>query len=218
MPTTPRGQLPTNARRWERIKNVGSNTIPAFGLFIVTGATSRGGEVILEADRPTAATEGLIKSFGVNGPNRILTSKYGWGTFHFPAVVSYDDSDTPEFGHLWGLQEDEFTAKKGNNGLLVVGDPQSKPNRVVMDHRGHYHKPLFIRFTLTDTLATTDASTTDFTVSNRYSGISSGVTDPTTLYNLPISSDYAHEGENGDTGWAFYDWNDDRYYIFRMEC
>lgn len=83
----------------------------------------------------------------------------------------------------------------------------------------HTAKALWIRFQLSATLATTDASK-GATVDMYANGPDP---DPDaagiTVYNMPVNGgNYVFEGDSSDYGYAEYRNEDDKYYIKQMEC
>jgi hypothetical protein len=77
-------------------------------------------------------------------------------------------------------------------------------------------KARWISFTLTASLATTDASKSSTTVSDYWQGTNPGST--VTVYNQPASSNYIFSGASGAKGLACLDDIDDKYRIVQMEC
>ncbi len=78
-------------------------------------------------------------------------------------------------------------------------------------------KAQFINFTLSGTLALTDANKASCTV-NSYWG---GGDDPgatVTVYNAAGSSNYIFAAGTGKHGIASYDPANDKYWIIQMEC
>lgn len=75
-----------------------------------------------------------------------------------------------------------------------------------------------IEFTLTATLALTDADTDtdDATVTNYWGGADPG--SAVKLYNKSISTNYMFEGVTGAEGIAVYDDLEDKYRIIQLEC
>ena len=87
----------------------------------------------------------------------------------------------------------------------------------VLAHPVYYKR--FIRFSLTATLATTDASKSA-TIVTQYGP---GVSNPNTgsgqivVYNMPATTNYVFSGASAKTGYAFHH-DANNYYIFQMEC
>lgn len=208
---------PSSERRWQLVKNTDSETIPAFGLVKVTGADELHDAPVLKIARPGAATDAMTTMIGVTYAP-ISAGKYGWVTFQWPAYVRYDTTNSPKNGELWGPQANSVNITKGENGFLVISSkPLTSPDRVLVDHQAHYHKPLYLVCKLTTALATTDASTSNFSMVTFWSGFFTG-TLPTTINNLAISSNYMFEGAIDAVFVAAYDWNDDSYTMIQMEC
>ena len=101
---------------------------------------------------------------------------------------------------------------------MVIGTPLTDPRRVLVHRDIGFHRPLFIRVALTDTLATTDASTTDFTVLTKYAGLPAGIETISLINNPAASSNYLFEGVSGDVMLCFYDWSGGGYFIIQKEC
>ena len=209
---------PTKDRRWQLVKNDDGQTIPAYGLVIVTGADQLHDMPVLKVTLPSAATDAMSQLIGV-AYSPIKAGNYGWITCQWPAYVSYDTGNTPAFGELWGPAANSAQLAKGNDGFMILSSsPLSSPDRVLVHFGSHFHKPLFIRGELDADLATTDATASSITILERFSGTTDGVTDPTSVNNPAASSDYLFDGVTNDVFLAFYDWNDSDYTIFQKEC
>lgn len=204
---------------WFLAYNSHTVACPGFGVVIVSTSTTRNNQVVLTVTRPTAVTEGMTKSVAVAWPAGIAAGGYGYVTTTWPTVCAYNTADTPANGELWGLAANSYLLAQGNNGMLALGGQvNSSPARAVFDHSGKYHKPMWLRCDLDSALAVTDQDTANFSVITRWDGVTSGVTDPTSIKNLSISSNYLFEGVTNAVFLAAYDWNTDTYTIVQMEC
>lgn len=207
---------PTPDQRWHRCRNTDSVALEAYGLVKVAGASAENSRMVLQVQRPKKS-DAYTEALAALGPAKIDAGRYGWCTFDWPAWVRYDAAETPAVGQLWGPQDDSTRLVKGNIGFMPLGAGLAEPDRVLVDHRTHYRKANWIRFSLPSAgLQTTDASVDDCTVEDSWDGFSPG--SAVTVYNPAISSDYLFQGDSGDVGLAFYDPIEDRYHIAQMEC
>ena len=183
---------PDNERQWTFVKNDGGDDVPAFGIVIVTGSESLHDREVLTVSLPTNNDNALTKAIGVCY-QPVRAGSYGWATFQWPAYVAYNAAMTPTFGELVGPFTDG-QLQNNSEGFMVIGSPQTSPRRVLVHRDIGFHRPLFIRVELTDTLATTDASTTDFAVLTKYAGLPEGIETISLIHNPPASSDYIVRG------------------------
>lgn len=108
-------------QRWLFAKNVGSQTIPAWGAVeIATTTITAKGYLQFSVKRPTKAnlSSDLV---ALNGPTPIAVGKFGKVTLDFPALASYDDDDTLSIGQSLGTQLNSFELKRHARGFAVVG-------------------------------------------------------------------------------------------------
>lgn len=133
-----------------------------------------------------------------------------------------------------------FTEAQGNQTATLTGcQPDASPLYLAHCKDGNYypegsyiwvfwlngrwwivgptrHQARWIRFVANGAYATTDASATVDGVTY-YDGYEPA-SPVTTVYNLAISSNYLFEGDDNDVGYALYDPDSDKYYIWQMEC
>jgi hypothetical protein len=111
---------------WYPFKNVGSQTVPAFGVMRVTSSTeSVTGDkhsVILKCQRPDTT---FSRIYAVNGPEDIAVD--GFGLCRLPPFdnveVLYDTADSPAFGEGWGPQPSSFKLKKNYpQTAIIIGE------------------------------------------------------------------------------------------------
>ena len=83
--------------RWQRAKNVGNSTIPAFGAVQITGTVIVGNFTILKVQKPDSGANSVLMDYGVggmafNGPRPIPSDGegvYGKVTWDFPLYGVY---------------------------------------------------------------------------------------------------------------------------------
>ena len=119
------GQHPTRIR----FRNDSSETVPAWGVMRITGASSTKFGY-LTIDKPDTSFQRL---YLVNGPRPVVQFSssnpyYGWGsfltseTFRFAdQYVLYDTGNTPAYGESWGPQNGTWTLKKYRYGFTIMG-------------------------------------------------------------------------------------------------
>lgn len=121
-------RAPHRQQRWIELENVGSSTIPPFGVVEIvesyrperTGLVPGDGPTVVKVKRPTIDS---LPHFYVNGPTAIPEGKRGKpGTNDFPCLALYNQQFTPVSGEMWGTVKDSFLLGKGRQGAAIVGD------------------------------------------------------------------------------------------------
>lgn len=201
---------PFDNRRFIKIDNDSGVVIPPHAALEITGTTyvAATGEIVWTVDQPTEddLPAGLVC---FNSHEQIGIGEVGAGTMDYP-LVCYPDTGSFTVGQTVGTKASSFGLIAGS-AFVVQGAAKT----------GHYaigKSPIvtpICQFTLGATLATTDASKSA-TITN--CNIDSLEGDSITVYNHPASSNYIFEGDSGDYGTAWYDQNNDKWWIVQMEC
>lgn len=151
-------RAPFNQHRWVEIFNAGSQEIPSFGVFEVTGArTIEIGRVAVDAQRPSADA---LSNVGVCGHAPIPVGRSGWGTFSYPTYALYNTASTPAEGEAWGTEADAFTLKKTKSGFETVGGALTTPDRILVVRKTGSDDLLF-RFTLNEDMGESTSNLAD---------------------------------------------------------
>lgn len=130
LPQDSRG--PHRQQRWVSCKNVGSQTIPAYGVVQVVDASRvEVGRTIIHVKRPTMDGHCNIL---INSPMPIAEGAFGICTNDFPTYALYGD-DTPAVSEVWGSKANAFTLKKNKRGFIILGDPDGLKVRINRDPR-----------------------------------------------------------------------------------
>ncbi len=104
--------------RWLAVQNDSGETIPAFALLRVTGGGKTGPTTVEQPDTDggyswVAGAEPTPEDFA-----GAATAGSG------PTWAAYDPADgTPAVGETWGAGAGSWLLRKGNDGFLIVGDP-----------------------------------------------------------------------------------------------
>lgn len=196
---------PYHQQRWIEAINVGSSTIPAYGICQITESTRpesssaftpSGGRTALSVQVPDSST--YLLTFAVNGPKPIAAGKPGEVTMHFPCYVAYNTANgTPAYGEGWGFSQSTSLATKNRHGLVIVGDPDGTIVRV--DRVSH----LKVHGKLDGTL--NESSTATFSI---YTYVPALAEWTDTLYNIPVRDFFLGPGESWDAstrGLAIWD-------------
>lgn len=101
---------------WIPVKNVGSQTIPSFGVMRITGTEVIEGRPTITVDRPDGT---LQRHYLINDFCSIKADGFGRGTFD--AYFCLVETGTPAFGEGWGVQKDSFKLKAGHPGFTSFG-------------------------------------------------------------------------------------------------
>ena len=134
-------------------------------------------------------------------------------------VTLYRANSDDELVTIKDTQGDDITVTVCNASIIPSGEDlyvwvrQDSTGKWWLDN-GNAGTPI-CSFTLNAAMATTDASKgADIETCN----LKSLVGDTITVYNHAASSDYIFEGDSGDYGTAYYDQNNEKWYIIQMEC
>lgn len=201
---------PFDNRRFIKIDNGSGVVIPPHAALEITGTTytAATGEIVWTVDQPSAddLNAGIVC---FNSHEQIGIGEVGAGTMDFP-LVAYPDTGSFTVGQTVGTKASSFGLIAGS-AFIVQGAAKT----------GYYaigKAPIvtpICQFYLNAALATTDASK-GATVTN--CNIDTYEGDTITVYNHPASSNYIFEGDSGDYGTAWYDQNNDKWWIVQMEC
>lgn len=120
---------PHRQQRWLDCKNVGSQSIPAYGVVQIDD-TERVESVrtVLNVKRPT--TDGHCNVM-INGPLAIAENGSGVCTNDFPAYALY--SGSPAVSEVWGSTANSFMLKKNARGFIILGDEDGTIVRIQRD-------------------------------------------------------------------------------------
>lgn len=104
-------------------RNDSGETIPAFAVMRVTGATGLGSIPVLTVAKPNTAFQ---RRYLVNGPLAVSGASgqntFGLGTWaEQSAFVLYDDANTPAYGEEWGPSNGSWEIKKYRYGFHILG-------------------------------------------------------------------------------------------------
>lgn len=115
-----RNLAPQSQLSYVRFINNSGESIPAWGVMRITGATvESSGARLLTVAKPNTT---LQRYYLVNSGDTCASSSTGVGTFlHHAGTVLYDTANTPAYGETWGPQSATWTIKKGNTGFVILG-------------------------------------------------------------------------------------------------
>lgn len=122
--------------KWEiPFRNDSGETIPAFGVIRVTGATEIEAEFganhfVVTADKSN--TYGSQYTHYLNGPVAVADGAYGTCTSVFPAMAKHDGTTSPTLGKLFGPRDDSWVLNKETGGFIVL---KELPNDIVIVER-----------------------------------------------------------------------------------
>lgn len=103
--------------RWIQFKNNSEDTIPAYGVFRITGSEFRSeGQVALIAEQVANVSYG---EYGVNGPLAVADQAYGNGTLDNFALALTEG--TPAIDEIWGVAAGQWSLQKNYPGFVSLG-------------------------------------------------------------------------------------------------
>lgn len=204
---------PFDNRRFVKFDNNSGSVVPPHAALEVTGTTytAATGEIVWEVTQPTEddLDAGLVL---FNSHEQVGIGEVGAGTMDFP-LVAYPDTGSFSAGDLVGTKDSSFGLIAGTQ--FVVQGVAKTGHYAIGKHIVGTVTPI-CQFYLDAALATTDASKSA-TVDR--CNVASYVGDTITVYNHDESGgDYIFEGDSGDYGTAYYDQNNEKWYIIQMEC
>ncbi|HUS40748.1 MAG TPA: hypothetical protein VMX74_14950 [Pirellulales bacterium] len=103
---------------WEPYTNNSSETVPAWGMIVITSAAVvTRSRLRHQCDRPGTT---FYRDFAVNGPYAVLAGEKGDCTRTSPCPALYL-SGTPALGETWGLKPAQFQLQKDFPGCIIDG-------------------------------------------------------------------------------------------------
>lgn len=203
-----------------RVKNDGTDEIPAFGIMLVTGVfrqNNNGVALKVRSIQVPNATAGRAMLL-VNSANPIGTggaSRYGWGrNADGVGWVAYDTANTPAFGEMWGVSHESFTLGKNDPGFEIVGLEDSGNKRVMA--RLNLEPKCYFQLTAALPAASdmlTGAATATAAVLKHSSG------SLTTGQAITVTNRWEDlELDIGKRGYALWDWSLLEWVIVATEC
>lgn len=122
---------PLHGLRWLPFRNDSGETVPAYGVVRVTGATERHGQLLLTAAQPDSA---LRRQYALNGPLPVAAGDYGSCTCDSP-WFALRGAGSPEPGQAWGPQPTSWSLVAGRPGFAVLGAiDEADPLRMLVRH------------------------------------------------------------------------------------
>lgn len=203
-------------RVWFRAKanNSAVGNAPAYGVVkIVDTVLADDGLPYLAFEKPDADN---LTGCALVRHNEIENGKYGQVTYE-PWWALYNNAETPAYDEEWGTEANTWKLKQGNTGFRVLGATDTTKGRVLVERKvSSSGSSRWVEFTLTSSMATTDASSSGATVNNYWGGDNPGAT--VTVWNKSASSNYIFSGTTGAKGYAVYDERAAKWRIVQMEC
>ena len=201
--------------RWAEIQNDSSETLPAYGIARVTGASSpEPGRLVYTVNKPSTGSDEI---YVVNGSTPIATTKKGRGTFDAPFVVSYD-TGTPVVGEEWGPESVAWTLVTDSGGFVVLGLIDTTAKTMLV--RGSNAGPTFDRvkgllFGAMATSATTHTIDNVITTKGRSPlADASSTTETLTVQN----DDFSWAGDDNAVAFAEYHEVDGLWHLYQLVC
>jgi hypothetical protein len=114
---------------WLPFKNETGETIPA-------GAILKVNDYDPETENFSVAKYdqfGAVYPTAVNDLVAVEDDDFGVMTFTFPALVLYDDTDTPAFGESWGPVNGQWDARLRSVGFRVIGIESADDKTMLVD-------------------------------------------------------------------------------------
>lgn len=113
----PHQDSPLKRIHWHPFRNVGSETIPAFGVMRITGVEERHGVAVYTVDKPSTTFQRL---YLINGPKQVAAEGYGSGTFDVTYALC-SSSASPAYGESWGAKHSEWLLFQHRPGFFMLG-------------------------------------------------------------------------------------------------
>lgn len=103
---------------WLPFRNDSGEDAPAHAVMRVTGTAVVGDQQVITVDKPNATFQ---RYYAINSTAAVPDGRVGRCTFGPPAIVRYDNSNTPAFGETWGAKPSSWDIFRGRPGFNILG-------------------------------------------------------------------------------------------------
>lgn len=198
---------------WRDFKNVSGETIPAFGIGIITDISADGEDdtVYREVDKCSSYGD-VFGNCVINGPADVEADHYGRCSRADEVLALYDSADGPPAAlEFWGPRDDTWKLKKNTPGFLCLGAPTNTTRTIAI------FRPVFPTFILVKNDSGSSwakGSTYDM---NIYAGATQG--SEAALGGSSVLEDvYVRLGAVANGKWAYVGFVNGRLEIVTAEC